>query len=63
MAGVGSGIAGGNMSSSGKVTNWLEIWDYAGGNSFRAFVAEDMGEKNLFVFFDANVLGRDLKKA
>lgn len=63
MAGVETAIAGGNMSISGKVTDWMEIWDYAGGNSFRAFVAENMGEKNLFVFFDANVLGRDLKKA
>jgi predicted neutral ceramidase superfamily lipid hydrolase len=56
------GTAGGSMSS-GRVTNWMEIWDYAGGNSFRAFVAEDMDERNLFVFFDANNLGRDLKKA
>lgn len=51
---------------SGNVGAWLEIWDYAGGNSFRAFLAEDGGatdEKSLFVFFDANVLGRDLKQA
>ncbi|KAM7213739.1 Ornithine decarboxylase antizyme domain containing protein [Rhypophila decipiens] len=48
-----------------EVTDWLEIWDYAGGSSFRAFVTEDLGEdtKSLFVFFDAHVLGRDLKKA
>lgn len=42
---------------------WLEIWDYAGGNSFRAFVTEDREVKSLFVFFDTNVLGRDLKQA
>jgi hypothetical protein len=47
----------------GSVSAWLEIWDYAGGNSFRAFVAEDREVKSLFVFFDANVLGRDLKQA
>lgn len=55
-----------------EVTAWLEIWDYAGGSSFRAFVTEDLvssssgqGEdtKSLFVFFDAHVMGRDLKKA
>jgi hypothetical protein len=63
MSGHASAIADGYMSGSGKVTGWMEIWDYAGGNSFRAFVAENMGERNLFVFFDANVLGRDLKKA
>jgi hypothetical protein len=47
------------------VASWLEIWDYAGGSSFRAFVIQDaIGmEKSLFVFFDAHVLGRDLKQA
>jgi hypothetical protein len=49
--------------SGGRVDAWLEIWDYAGGNSFRAFVAGDAADKSLFVFFDANVLGRDLKQA
>ncbi|KAK5659935.1 hypothetical protein OQA88_13400 [Cercophora sp. LCS_1] len=49
----------------GGVDSWLEIWDYAGGSSFRAFVAENVtGEsKTMFVFFDAHVLGRDLKRA
>ncbi|KAI8672752.1 hypothetical protein LRP88_02729 [Fusarium phalaenopsidis] len=46
------------------ITAWLEMWDYAGGASFRAFVADDGEEKTLFVFFDIQgVLGRDLKKA
>ncbi|KAK0717383.1 ornithine decarboxylase antizyme-domain-containing protein [Lasiosphaeria miniovina] len=47
------------------VNAWLEIWDYAGGSSFRAFLAENASgeEKSMFVFFDAHVLGRDLKKA
>lgn len=43
---------------------WMEVWDYAGGASFRAFVASDGEEKSLFVFFDIEgTLGRDLKKA
>ncbi|KAH6891376.1 ornithine decarboxylase antizyme-domain-containing protein [Thelonectria olida] len=47
-----------------NVEAWLEVWDYAGGASFRAFVANDGEEKSLFVFFDAEgVMGRDLKKA
>lgn len=56
--GVGRGKVGG-------ISSWLEIWDYAGGSSFRAFLAEDVGseDKTLFVFFDAHVLGRDLKQA
>lgn len=54
-----------------EVTAWLEIWDYAGGASFRAFVAEDLvssasgrgsDTKSLFVFFDAHV-GKELRKA
>ena len=50
-------------SSAGNVSAWLEIWDYAGGSSFRAFVSEDGTTRNLFVFFDAGVLERDLKQA
>ncbi|KAF7521076.1 hypothetical protein G7054_g12570 [Neopestalotiopsis clavispora] len=45
------------------VSGWLEFWDYAGGASFRAFVAEDGEERSLFAFFDAGLMGRDLKKA
>jgi hypothetical protein len=49
----------------GDVSGWLEIWDYAGGSSFRAFVAEDAsrGTKSLFVFFDEHSMSRDLKQA
>jgi len=43
-----------------SVSGWLEIWDYAGGVSFRGFVAEG-DAKALFVFFDMSVLERDLK--
>ncbi|WYZ41754.1 hypothetical protein EsH8_V_000649 [Colletotrichum jinshuiense] len=42
---------------------WLEIWDFAGGASFRAFVADDGTEKSLFALYDRNVIGRDLKPA
>jgi hypothetical protein len=47
------------------ITGWLEIWDYAGGSSFRGFVAEDAsrGTKSLFVFFDAHSITRDMKQA
>ncbi|KAH8785386.1 ornithine decarboxylase antizyme-domain-containing protein [Diaporthe sp. PMI_573] len=56
---------GGRASSNIEVTSWMEIWDYQGGASFRAFTAEDYarGEKTLFTFFDAGVVGRDLKDA
>ncbi|RDA93621.1 hypothetical protein CP533_6188 [Ophiocordyceps camponoti-saundersi (nom. inval.)] len=46
------------------VDAWMEVWDYAGGASFRAFVVDDGEDKSLFVFFDAQgVMGRDLKRA
>ncbi|TQV97463.1 hypothetical protein V2A60_006785 [Cordyceps javanica] len=56
-----------------EVDAWMEVWDYVGGASFRAFLASNSGggsdgdgdgEKSLFVFFDLEgVMGRDLKKA
>ena len=45
----------------GMVTEWLEVWDYVGGARFRGFIAENEGERVLFVFFDQGVLGSDLK--
>ncbi|KAI1341435.1 ornithine decarboxylase antizyme-domain-containing protein [Xylariaceae sp. FL0016] len=45
------------------VKGWLEFWDYRGGASFRAFIAEDGDEKSLFAFFDSGLIGRDLKQA
>jgi len=68
-AAVMQGPSARNMNNGraglGVIGAWLEIWDYAGGSSFRAFVSEDAaaGDKSMFVFFDAHVLGRDLKQA
>ncbi|TQS32997.1 hypothetical protein Golomagni_06674 [Golovinomyces magnicellulatus] len=43
---------------------WMEVWDFVGGASFRAFVAANGKEKSLFVFLDLEcVMSRDLKKA
>lgn len=52
-------------NSNVEVTSWMEIWDYQGGASFRAFTVEDYarGERTLFTFFDAGVVGHDLKDA
>lgn len=46
----------------GMVKEWVEIWDYAGGQRFRGFVAEKEGERSMFVFFDNTVIGKDLKQ-
>jgi len=61
---MGSGRAV-TVGPRGDVLGWLEIWDYAGGSSFRGFIAEDTarGAKSLFVFFDAHCVTRDLKQA
>jgi hypothetical protein len=45
----------------GMVTDWLEVWDYVGGARFRGFIAENEGERAMFVFFDKDVIGNDLK--
>lgn len=59
------GVARPCLSTGIEATAWMEIWDYQGGASFLAFMAEDhiSGEKSLFTFFDAGVVGHDLKKA
>ncbi|GAB7341144.1 hypothetical protein MBLNU457_7445t1 [Dothideomycetes sp. NU457] len=44
------------------VDEWVEVWDYAGGLRFRGFVASQSGVRTLFVFFDHQVMGKDLKK-
>jgi hypothetical protein len=47
-----------------QVTQWLEIYDYASDARFRGFVAANSyGQRSLFVFFEHNVVGKDLKKA
>ncbi|KAK5992370.1 hypothetical protein PT974_05774 [Cladobotryum mycophilum] len=58
-------LAGIDSQSTGFwIDAWMEVWDYAGGASFRAFVADNGTEKSLFIFFDfEGVMGRDLKRA
>jgi len=57
-----------NMRSAGKeadpsqVRAWLELWDYAGGCSFRGFVADEGADKSLFAFFNSDLANGDLKK-
>jgi hypothetical protein len=47
--------------AGGMVKDYVEIWDYTGGARFRGFVAEKEDERALFVFFDKEVIGKDLK--
>lgn len=51
----------GEVQQKGLVSDWIEVWDYVGGNRFRGFVANKNDEKAMVVFFDQNVIGGDLK--
>ncbi|KAF2155074.1 hypothetical protein K461DRAFT_311401 [Myriangium duriaei CBS 260.36] len=48
--------------STSLVRDYVEIWSYASGLRFRGFVAEKDGERALFIFFEKEVIGKDLKK-
>lgn len=53
----------GKVRTAGQnVDAWLEVWDYAGGCSFRAFVGGNGDQKSLFAFFDSTVIERVLKQ-
>ncbi|KAK0800710.1 hypothetical protein LTR59_005615 [Friedmanniomyces endolithicus] len=45
----------------GAVKEYVEVFDYVGGARFRGFVAEKGSERSMFVFFDKEVIGKDLK--
>ena len=60
------GGAASAAAGAGVVRECVEMWDYSGGARFRGFVAERSGEhggveRGLFVFFDADAMGKDLK--
>lgn len=47
--------------AGGMIRDYVEVWDYAGGARFRGFVAEKEDMRAMFVFFDREVVGMDLK--
>lgn len=50
--------------SSGRqpvVDDWLEVWDYQGGASFRGFITINSDERDMFVFLDQSAVVQDLK--
>jgi len=60
--GMGTDHYNGAVKDGQGVDAWMEVWDYAGGCSFRAFVGGKGEHKSLFAFFDSAVIGRDLKQ-
>jgi hypothetical protein len=59
---IGMGTNNYFSNANQGVDAWMEIWDYAGGCSFRAFVAGTGEQKSVFAFFGASVIERDLKQ-
>ena len=43
------------------VQSYLEVWEYVGGSRFRGFVAERNGQRAMFIFFDREAFGNELK--
>jgi len=52
----------GNGKSGQGIDATLEIWDYAGGCSFRGFVGGLDDKKSVFAFFGSSIIGQDLKQ-
>lgn len=50
-----------SKSSKRLLTDWLEVYDYAGGARFRGFIEDGGHSRSMFAFFDKSVLGNDLK--
>ena len=49
-------------TAGGVVKAYVEVWDYVGSARFRGFVAEkEENERSMFIFFDQEVVGKDLK--
>lgn len=51
-----------NGANAVTISAWAEVWDYLGGTSYRAFVADQNGEKTLFAFLDHTIIDLDLKQ-
>jgi len=47
-----------------QIVQWLEIYDYTSDARFRGFIATNsIGQRSLFIFFEHNIVGKDLKQA
>jgi hypothetical protein len=48
-------------AATGIIRDYVEVWDYMAGARFRGFVAEKGDVRTMFIFFDKDVIGMDLK--
>ena len=52
------------VSVTPQIVQWLEIYDYTSDARFRGFIATNsIGLRSLFIFFEHNIVGKDLKQA
>ncbi|KAK3058363.1 hypothetical protein LTR09_001441 [Extremus antarcticus] len=52
----------GYLEMGGMLKEYVEVWDYSACDArFTGFVAEKEEERALFIFFDKDVMGKDLK--
>ena len=55
-------IATGGVKEGNTIEQFFEVFNYAGGGTFRGFTASDeRGMRSMFVFFEEEKLGHDLK--
>lgn len=55
-------IATGGVKEGNTIEQFFEVFNYAGGGTFRGFTASDeKGMRSMFVFFEEEKLGHDLK--
>ena len=45
----------------GYLCAWVEVWDYASDLNFRGFVGSNGVNNSLIIFFEPNVVDKDLK--
>lgn len=52
---------GASHSRDAVLKDWIEVWDYVGGTSFRGFVSDNVEQRAMFVFLEEGMVGNDLK--
>jgi hypothetical protein len=50
-----------SITAAAGVQEWLEVWDYTSDIGFRGFIASCAGESSMFVFFDPEIIPKELK--
>jgi hypothetical protein len=54
------GAPKGSKPKQNQLSEWVEVWDYAGDQRFSGFITSG-DKRSLFIFFEPTVVGKDLK--